>query len=341
MSKKFAKTIEELEAKAIMWWPSHLSALEEKSSIIPLLLRSQERFLSLLCLIDGDTEKIFSVIRAAKFPSNLFVKHLIVLSDFGGEQLQRLNRQFSSVFSKKDGKYFFEYAWEGKKYEYAFKKLPLRRTLNNAVLSADGKGLLVDDLLDETQEDVIAILLFGSACLDETAAETLSKCEVGSLLGRKVELEKYTKEKYIWVSRITGGAQANALGQVAQTFVVESLRAKLGRGYSVQRNGSISVGGNQKDIPFDVVVTKGRKAVGVEVTFQVTTNSTIERKSGQAKARFDLMHGLGHRIAYVVDGAGNFQRKSAISNICKYSDCTVAYSESEFDTLAEFIKDSL
>ncbi len=43
-------------------------------------------------------------------------------------------------------------------------------------------------------------------------------------------------------------------------------------------------------MPFDVVVEKGNKKIGIEVSFQVTTNSTIERKAGQAADRMNLMH---------------------------------------------------
>ena len=86
---------------------------------------------------------------------------------------------------------------------------------------------------------------------------------------------------------------------------------------------------------------KGGKKVGVEVSFQVTTNSTIERKSGQAFDRQALMHKNGHKIAYVIDGAGNFQRFAAISSICTYSDCTIAYTDSEFDVLANFAREVL
>ena len=94
-------------------------------------------------------------------------------------------------------------------------------------------------------------------------------------------------------------------------------------------------------MPFDIVVEKGDEKVGIEVSFQVTTNSTIERKSGQAADRMNLMHSIGYKIAYVLDGAGNFQRSSAISTICENSDCTVAYSKQEFDTLSQWIGESL
>ncbi|GEM_PF-1552170 len=46
----------------------------------------------------------------------------------------------------------------------------------------------------------------------------------------------------------------------------------------------------ENGMPFDVVVEKGNKKIGIEVSFQVTTNSTIERKAGQAADRMNLMH---------------------------------------------------
>ncbi len=94
-------------------------------------------------------------------------------------------------------------------------------------------------------------------------------------------------------------------------------------------------------MPFDIVVSRENKSVGIEVSFQVTTNSTIERKSGQAADRHSLMLKAGHKIAYVIDGAGNFQRSSAISTICDHSDCTVAYTTAEFKVLSNWIKSVL
>jgi hypothetical protein len=94
-------------------------------------------------------------------------------------------------------------------------------------------------------------------------------------------------------------------------------------------------------MPFDIVVEREGKKIGIEVSFQVTTNSVIERKSGQAAARQNLMHRNGHFIAYVMDGAGNFQRSSAVGTICRHSDSTVAYSKTELGVLAQFILEKL
>src|SRR3989339_943871 len=107
----FKKNIQELEANAIFWWPDFLSELEENTSNIPLLLKTQDKFLSLLTLSDKNPARIFELIKSSDFPANLFLKHLVVLTDFGGEQIQRLNKQFSSVFDRNKKKYFFTFAW--------------------------------------------------------------------------------------------------------------------------------------------------------------------------------------------------------------------------------------
>ena len=49
----------------------------------------------------------------------------------------------------------------------------------------------------------------------------------------------------------------------------------------------------------------------------------------------------GHFIAYVLDGAGNFSRTSALTRLCQSSDCTVAYSDAELNVLADFIRGKL
>lgn len=334
MPTSYKRDISELETNAVLWWPKFLSSLEENASIIPRLIETQDDFLSMLNLCSGGPFQIFDVMRASKFPANLFLKHLMVLSDFGGEQIQRINREFRSIFKGRS----FDFSWREKSYSYTFKRLPVRGTLNNPKIGIDGRGLQNKMQLDELKEDLIAMLLFASTSIDEGIADRLSQCEVGSMMGHKAALEGYTKQKYIWVSRITGGAKANSLGQIAQTYAVDYIRKELGGGYDVVRNGTIRSRSAERGMPFDIVVVRGGKKVGIEVTFQVTTNSTIERKAGQAVARRSIMKESGNYIAYIVDGAGNFQRRSAISRICENSDCTVAYSDSEFDVLIEFIK---
>lgn len=334
----YKRDITELQTNAAIWWPAFLSAMEANGSIIPTLIKTQEEFVSLLKLSGKDPYAIFDVLASAGLSGNLLLKHLVVLTDLGGESLQRINSQFSSLFPKDErtGKHYFEFVWKEQEYRYDFQALPVR-ALNNGALGIDGPNLLNEMPLSAIHKDVAAILLFGSTYTNEEIAETtFAKCEVGTLLGLPDEIDKYVDQRYIWVSRITGGAQANTLGQNAQTFVVDTLKKRLGSGYEVTRNGKINVGSER--IPFDVVVEKDGKYVGVEVSFQVTTNSTIERKANEAENRENLMHAAGFHIAYIIDGAGNFARSSAITKICSHSDCTVAYTEPELEILAQYIE---
>lgn len=341
---EYNRSISELKTKAALWWPEELKNQNALANILPLLLKTQEDFLSLIILNKAEPFQLFELIKAAKYPANLFLKHLVVLADFGGEPIQRLGRSFKEIFPKgkgEKGRYYFDFIWKEKTYQYQFKALPVNG-LNNKKLFIDGKGLVVEKELDDLTCDMIALLLFASTS-DYADQAGLLACEIGTLLGSEDELIKFVKHRYITVSKITGGATANSLGQLAQSEIVNFLINNLGETHKIIRNGAITLEGYDKKggMPFDLVVEKNNKKVGIEVSFQVTTNSTIERKAGQAAERQLLMHKAGCKIAYVIDGAGNFQRSSAISTICNYSDCTVAYTLAEFQVLANWIKSVL
>lgn len=338
---KYNRSISELRSKAALWWPDELKNKNALANVLPLLLKTQEDFLRLIVLSKNDPFQLFDLIKVAKYPSNLFLKHLVVLADYGGEPIQRLGRSLKDIFPKgrgEKGRYYFDFIWKEKTYRYKFKALPING-LNNKKLFIDGEGLIKEKQLDDLTCDMIAILLFASSS-DYAEHAGLCACEIGMLLGNEDELIKFVKQRYITVSRITGGATANSLGQLAQSEIVSFLINDLGDEYKIIRNGYINLKDYDKKggMPFDLVVEKGKKKVGIEVSFQVTTNSTIERKAGQAAERQILMHKNGYQIAYVIDGAGNFQRSSAISTICNHSDCTVAYTLSEFKVLSNWIK---
>ncbi len=342
MPQNYAKTFEQLEAVASKFWSSELSEMESKLSIIPLLLKTQDQFINIISVETPSLEKLFTVIESSSLPANLFLKHLVILADFGGEMLQRVSAEFKTLFPAGELHYF----WLDEQRTYKFRALPIHK-FNNKALKIDGKELLNAHPLDELQKDAIALLLFGSAYSDENqeVASTLAKCEIGEYLGKVGELTAFVKQRYIWVSRITGGATANNLGQIAQKFVAEYISEHLGL-----ENVEFYPGGRLPNVThtdsttermtsFDIVVTDREKYVAIEVSFQVTTNSTIERKAGQAQARYEQADKAGHKIAYVLDGAGNFQRETALRTICSFSHCTVAFSRSELDVLCQFLRE--
>lgn len=342
MPKNYAKTFEQLESVASKFWPAELSEIESKLSVIPLLLKTQDQFINIISVETPSLEKLFTVIESASLPANLFLKHLVILADFGGEMLQRVSAEFDALFPSGELRYF----WRGEQRTYKFSALPTHK-FGNKALKIDGKELLNAHPLDELQKDAIALLLFGSAYSDDNqeVASTLAKCEIGEYLGKVDELATFVKQRYIWVSRITGGATSNNLGQIAQRYVAEYISEHLGlENVEVHPSGRLpNVTHTDSDTgrmtSFDIVVTDGKKYVAIEVGFQVTTNSVIERKSGQAQARFEQAEKAGHKIAYVLDGAGNFQRETALRTICSFSHCTVAFSRSELDVLCQFLRE--
>lgn len=340
---KYKKTLEDLESVAIKWWPKDLEEQVAKASVVPLLLKTQDQFTSILKLSSKNPEQIFQVIEAGNLPANLFLKHLVVLTDYGGEMIKRLGKEFDTVFprQKKSTDRTMQFQFLGSKLQYQFKALPVNG-LSNDKLKIDGDAITEPRSLDDLYKDMIMILLFGGSSPASHLA-SLEKCDLGGLLGKPDEIDKYVKQKYISVSRITTGAKANSFGQIAQIYVADFLRDKLNRSFSVQSNGKVKLKSydSKTGMPFDVVVTRGEKIVGVEVSFQVTSNSVIERKATLAEDRLKQMKQEGYFVAYVLDGAGNFSRGSALTTLCQNSDCTVAYSEAELQTLVDFIEGKL
>lgn len=337
--RNYRRTVSELRKLASMFWPSELSEEAAKLSVIPILLETQDEFIAILSVPVPDLPNLFQVVTASSFSGNLFLKHLVILADFGGEQLQRVNSNFEMLFPSRK----MEYLRNGESRTYSFQELPVSN-LTNSRLSISSKRLLRERDLDKLLQDVAAILIFGSACTDEVTAEVLSKCEIGDYLGQPEKLERFIKQRYIWVSRITMGSRSNNLGQLAQQFVLQYLQKNLGlESAQFQSNGNIpgithTDEETNRPTSFDIVVSKNGSYVAIEVSFQVTTNSVIERKAGQSQARYNQIEKAGHKIAYVLDGAGNFQRETALSTICSYSHCTVAFTRSELDVLCEFVR---
>lgn len=344
----YERTIDELEMRACKWWPKEVRDEAHEISVLQTLLDSQERFISILKLSDkNNAQNIFELIDAARFSYSLFLKHLVVLTDFGSEPLQRVNKDFNELFQ--NGKFSFDI---GKgTVEYTFMTLPVKSTLTNKRMKIDS----VENLTSETPnknlcKDIIMILMYGAAATNVRTRAVLFKCTPYEYLGDDTGVEDFVRQNYIRVSRIISGKTASDLGNVAQQYIVKYLSQALGDEYCVKSNGTIpGVTQNEGNTltNFDVVVdrkddtSRHKKYVAVEVTFQETSNSTIERKGGQARDRFEKITSSRNYIAYIIDGAGNFSRRSAIRTLCDNSHCTVAYTPEEFELLIEFIKEKI
>jgi hypothetical protein len=336
---KFNRTLAELREKAVLFWTEELKQIASTDSVLPLLLETQEKFLSILNFADAHPEAWIDALPLSTLSGNLFLKHVMVLSDLGGEALNKIT-PLSFYFTNG----VLEYSWQGKMYSYRFSDALNANSLHNKALQVDGKSVVLEPrVLSPKMRDIVMLTLFGDQSVNNLLPTDIrAKCVIGNLIGRPDELEAFVRQSYIRVSRQIGGANSNALGQATQNYVFDVLKDSLPDDWKILNNASIpgvSHNANIKDSTFDIVgIAPSGLRFGIEVSFQFTTNSVIERKAAQARARQIAVHETGNFICYVLDGAGNINvRVVAAQTICDHSDCTVAFSMSEIEHLARFM----
>lgn len=346
--EKYLRSIEELENLACNWWPREVREEALRMSILQYLLDTQEKFISILKLADKDRpEKIFEIIDASSFPYHLFLKHLILLTDLGAEQLQRINKEFRNLFP--DG--CLTYNLKCREVSYQFSALPTRGALNNKKMSVDTIEHLQSSSYDTAIcKDLIMMLIYGASSVSSRIRAILYKCNCSDYLGDDAKIEDYVRKNYIRVSKIIAGKVSNDLGNKAQEYALKYLAEKLGSDYRLQSNGrlpDVTENDGKTWATFDILVDrvdrvgKYKEYIGVEVSFQETSNSVIERKATLARNRFVQVASRRSYVAYIIDGIGNFSRRSAVRTLCDNSHCTIAYTPEEFDVLVDFIREKL
>lgn len=335
------KTIEQLEVDACLYWPGHLANSAAEVSSIPILIKTQDQFLSLLKCSDKTPVSWKDTLNTSTtLQPSIFLKHLMVLSDVGGERLQRLAKDFNKIFPDNS----FSYIWDAKKYEHTFSSN--KRTWTNKSLNVEKSVLLLEKPINEHMIDVAMLLLWGGAIVgnDRIPEEIFNKCVIGQLLGKPEELDQFVKQQYILVSRITGGSTVNDLGHACEQYIKTYLQLKLPRTFVLDGHNVPGISHNEKNLTtFDLVVknSKTDRCCAIEVSFQVTTNSVIERKAGLAQSRKELLNSKGHKVAYIIDGSGNFQRRNAVKTILDYSDCAINFSDNGLDELVLYIQQNV
>lgn len=336
----YNRTLDELRQHAVLHWPDEILSAAEDVGTLPLLLKTQDHFISILKVANKDPLSWqVAVNNSSHLSGSLFLKHLMVLSDLGGEALNKLPPLNKYI---PQGKLTFE--WNGKPFTYLLKEIGNQCSLTNTALNVDAKKLLKGLQLNNRGMDTCMLLLFGSLLTnDSLPSEVKEKCVLGEYLGKTDELDKFIKQRYLFVSKQVSGATANSLGQITQIHVAKKLEAYLGSNWSINLNSSLPGVFHNKEgngTNFDIVaISPSGKHFGVEISFQVTTNSTIERKARESESVMKSVHSKGHKICYVIDGAGNINvRKNAVGILCNHSDCTVAMSDSEIKHLASYFK---
>lgn len=348
MEDKYIRTMAQLEQHACKWWPKEIREFAEQYSILQTLLDTQEKFIDILKLANKqDAKGIFKIIDAASFNKKCFLKHLMILTDIGSEPLQRMNKNFEELFPK--GKLVYQI--NDKTHSYTFKSMPIKGILNNERMKIDTKDNMLSHILNkELIHDLIMILIYGGSSVNIRTRAVLYRCTVSDYIGDNDKIELHIRQNYIRVSRIIAGRTANDLGNAIQQFAANYLADKLGEKYNVKTFGTIpgvSINDGKTDAKFDLVIdrksdeSRFKPYVGVEVSFQETSNSTVERKGQDAAARFEAVIRKRSYVAYIIDGVGNFSRRAAGDVMCNNSHCNVGCTLEEFDLLADFIKEKL
>lgn len=181
-----------------MFGTTELSEETTKARVIPILLNTQGTFIAILSVPFPSLNDLFQTVNRSSLSGNVFLKHLMILADFGSEQLQLVNAKFKALFPS--GK--LEYLWKKQLRIYKFQQLPIAN-LTNDTLGLTGNKLLCERKLDPLLQDLAAILIFGSSCMDETTALALRQCNIGRFLGQLSIMTTIAKQRYIWMSNVT------------------------------------------------------------------------------------------------------------------------------------------
>ncbi len=337
---KYQRTLVELQANAVMHWSKDMLEKANSFSALPVLLETQDEFIALLKVASKSPLSWKTVLNESKaLTPSVFLKHLMVLSDLGGEALNKLS-PLSDSFEDK----CIRFHWEGEQHVYRLLEIGDKCPLTNSSLKVEAKSVIGNKVMSDRMHDVIMLILFGALDPDNNLPEEAQqRCAIGSLLGKPEDITNLVKENYIRVSKQLSGERANSLGHASQRYVASTLKDVLPKGWFIQEEGNLTgvshSDENEKLTNFDLVVKSPKgKEFGIEVSFQVTTNSTIERKARESNALYRKVCEAGHKLCYVIDGAGNINvRKKAIGMICEHSNCTVAMSKEEIEHMASFM----
>lgn len=338
---KYKRTLAELREHAILYWSPEIIEQAASISVLPLLLKTQDKFISLLNLADATPTSWKNILQASEkgdLKGNVFLKHLMVLSDVGGEALNKyppLSRFFPDGIMK--------YIWRERTFEYQFQKIQNRIPLANPAIKVDAPQLIRGYDLDAKMEDVAMLLLYAGYSVGDTLPEDFKeKCIIGGLIGKSEDLESLVKQNYIRINGIIGGAISNAMGHFAQSFVMERLEKWLPE-WKFKKDGTLPCVRHKSDdaeTTFDVVGTSPNKthfaiAVDFHTDRKIVTRDEAEKAASLAKR----VRAAGHSICCLEGGIGDeYVRVNAISKYYRRSDFTTEITKMGIKDLVKFMR---
>ncbi len=333
-SNKILDKIINLKRNAYWFWTEDIRDTKIDNDALNDLKQSQSSFIQIL--EKHSFKDLLSYIQSSQMPLSLylFIKHLMRATDFSAELLYRTKEflTFNNIeilhIIDKDNYIPYQLQSLGK---YSNKRL-----LNEKILNAN------PDLV----QDIVTIFIFGSQIKEFEKFISFQKFRLGTVLGNKDGLKNYFVSLYLEVHNQTKGSSSNSSGKLPQDIVKKYLDSYFLNNPSIKRisSGIPNMGDANKGKGFDAVYTirkdsgNGIIYVAIEIAFQETTNSTLERKADLAFGYFREFKNLGYYLCYVIDGAGYFSREPALKRILNNSHLCVTFKPNELKKLCRFME---
>jgi hypothetical protein len=289
------------------------------------ILSTKDQFIA--TLRETTPENIVRDLLSSTLDNSLLLQHCMLATDVGKETLDRLA-------------FFLSY---NEVSELDIETPELSRTYTVAELSDDNFSVANRSFANFSQgafEDIFTVLAFGSDMTLLSEYVTFDRCRLGEICGDETAIADYFADLYILFSDQTKGRVRVKKGQAPERLVKQTLNEVVAHSQlslvSSSRVPNVPTQGEDQE--FDFVLTDGNRYVAIEVAFQETTNSTLERKARQSRELYPVFEQRGSELIHVVDGAGYFERSNALQQMVEYSH--LAVSLGELDDLSQHLTQS-
>jgi len=200
------------------------------------------------------------------------------------------------------------------------------KNLNNGAIAKANQKLMTD---------ILNILCYASQSKEFSDFYTFQNCKLALLAGNHDLLEQHLLSLIVRSNSQIKQKRAVDFGNQLEKYIKKSINPTL---TELQINYAHDSRYNGQQ--FDIVLQKNDKHAIIEIAFQETTNSVLERKGKQAKnGLFEQIDKNGDRLIFVVDGAGYFKRTRALNDLITYSHLTCNVSQSGLNQLIQFLKE--
>lgn len=241
-----------------------------------------------------------------RIPRALILKSLMILLDVSAEILDRVGLycHYNSVISLNTSSGLYNLNCFGPDFKKGLSNENIYKFANNNELFF---------------EDVLTLMLYAYDSEEFGSFITFKNFKLSTLVGNSSALTSFYLNRTIENSSQIKQLKAVEYGNSLQTNVKNQILSALSQ-YGVGSSpGNRYLDGKQ----FDLVLYKPEqdlpeeqwKWVIMEVAFQETTNSVIERKSSQAKLIYRNLEDTTHKLVYLIDGAGFVKRDKVTTTI--------------------------